>query len=84
MYVLGMNKSVLVIMAATDAEGGIVNTGQTALARLFVLLCEPQLTSCFSALEMTAMDIQSGRHRLETTCQPGCDGSGIAGCGMYA
>ena len=43
---------------------------------------QPQLTSCFSGLEMNGLDIQSGCHRLETICQPQCDGSGIAGCGM--
>ena len=45
---------------------------------------QPQLTSCFSGLEMNGLDIQSGCHRLETICQPQCDGSGIAGCGMSA
>ena len=33
MYVQGMNKSVLVIMAMTGAEDGTANASNTALAR---------------------------------------------------
>ena len=33
MYVQGMNKSVLVTIATTGAEGGIANASHTALAR---------------------------------------------------
>ena len=48
------------------------------------LFAQPQLTSCFSALEVTGLDIQSGCHRWETICQPQHDGLGIAGRRMCA
>ena len=41
-------------------------------------LAQPQLISCFSALEMTGFNIQGGCNFLETICQSQCDGSGIA------
>ena len=45
---------------------------------------QPQLTSCFNALETTGLDMQSGFHRLEIICQSQCDGSGMAGRGISA
>ena len=48
------------------------------------LFAQLQLTTCFSALELTGLETQSHSHCLVTICQAQCDWSGIAGCGISA
>ena len=60
-----MTQSVLVAMATTDADGGTANASRTALSYSLYLFAQPQPTSCFRALKMTGLDIQSGCLRLE-------------------
>ena len=59
MYLQGMNKSVL----ANGADGGTANANDTAFAMyILFFFAQPQPTSCFSALEIDVLDIQSGCH----------------------
>ena len=52
----GMYKSVLAAMATTGEDGGTANANNTALAMYSLYFFEqPQLTSCFIALEMTGL-----------------------------